>query len=189
MGFACDNVVSMQVVLANGSIVTASQDEHNDLFVALKGGSLNTGIVTRFDLDAFPAQNLTYGQQIIAFDHSQDFVHSVVDFTAAQDPDDVLIPTWTRMPALGNKTVILAIKVSTVGNNDTTAFDQINKIPAIDDTGMVSMSLADAAVGSQVQAGMRFVITPGAFPVLFRMLIADIELSGALLPLATMSTS
>jgi hypothetical protein len=156
----------MQVVLANGTIVTACKDEHNDLFVALKGGSLNTGIVTRFDLEAFPAQNLTYGQQIIAFEHSQDFAQSVVDFTAAQGPDDVLIPTWTRMPELGNKTVILAIKVNTVGSNDSTAFDQVDKIPAIDDTGMVSMSLADAAVGSEVPAGMRFAIAPFSFHVI-----------------------
>ena len=180
MGFTCDNVASMQVVLANGSIVTAGKDENNDLFVALKGGSLNTGIVTHFDVEAFPAQNLTYGQQIIAYDHSQDFAQSVVDFTTAQGPDEVLIPTWTRMPALGNKTVILAIKVNTVGNNDTSAFDQINKIPAIDDTGMVSMSLADAAAGSQIPAGMRFVFSTTSFAMLLSMLTMYVGHSGAL---------
>ena len=179
MGFACDNVASLQVVLANGSIVTASKHEHTDLFVALKGGSLNTGIVTRFDVEAFPARNITYGQQILSFDHLEDFAQSVVDFTAAQGPGDVLIPTWTRMPALGNKTAILAIKVNTVGSNDTTAFDQINKIPAIGDTGMVSMSLADAALGSQIPAGMRFVIAPSSPTMLLWTLITDQELSGA----------
>ena len=42
-GFACDSVASMQVVLSNGSIVTASKEENCDLYLALKGGSLNTG--------------------------------------------------------------------------------------------------------------------------------------------------
>lgn len=52
-GFACDNVVNMEVVLADGSIVNANTREQPDLFKALKGGSNNFGIVTRFDLHAF----------------------------------------------------------------------------------------------------------------------------------------
>ena len=49
-GLACDNVAAFQVVLADSSIVTASATENKDLFWALKGGSSNFGIVTRFDL-------------------------------------------------------------------------------------------------------------------------------------------
>ncbi|GJN79703.1 hypothetical protein PLIIFM63780_003221 [Purpureocillium lilacinum] len=49
-GFGCDNVVNMEVVLANGAIVNANATSHPDLFRALKGGQGNFGIVTRFDL-------------------------------------------------------------------------------------------------------------------------------------------
>jgi FAD/FMN-containing dehydrogenase len=52
-GFAGDNVYGYEVVLGNGSIVYASADENRDLWLALKGGSSNFGIVTRFDLAAF----------------------------------------------------------------------------------------------------------------------------------------
>ncbi|KAL4935542.1 hypothetical protein BDV06DRAFT_217352 [Aspergillus oleicola] len=52
-GFACDSVVNMQVVLASGSIVDANENENRDLFVALKGGQHNFGIVTRYDLQTF----------------------------------------------------------------------------------------------------------------------------------------
>jgi hypothetical protein len=52
-GFACDNVVNMEVVLANGEIVYANNTENADLFTALKGGSNNFGIVTRFDLRTY----------------------------------------------------------------------------------------------------------------------------------------
>lgn len=38
-GLACDNVVSFQVVLGNGSIVTASASENSELHWALKGGA------------------------------------------------------------------------------------------------------------------------------------------------------
>ncbi|KAF2668645.1 FAD-binding domain-containing protein [Microthyrium microscopicum] len=52
-GFVCDNVVNFQVVLASGEIVNANSLANSDLFRALKGGSGNFGIVTRFDLKTF----------------------------------------------------------------------------------------------------------------------------------------
>ncbi|KAH9897446.1 6-hydroxy-D-nicotine oxidase [Xylariomycetidae sp. FL2044] len=60
VGFACDNVVNYEVVLADGAIVQANAAENPDLWKALKGGSSNFGIVTRFDMKAFEVGNL-YG--------------------------------------------------------------------------------------------------------------------------------
>lgn len=40
----------MQVVLASGDIINANYSSHRDLFIALKGGQSNFGIVTRFDI-------------------------------------------------------------------------------------------------------------------------------------------
>ena len=42
-----------QVVLASGQIVNANSTSHPQLFAALKGGSSNFGIVTRFDMKVF----------------------------------------------------------------------------------------------------------------------------------------
>ncbi|KAM0323663.1 hypothetical protein ACHAQA_008598 [Verticillium albo-atrum] len=53
-GFMCSNVISYQVVLADGSIVTASAEENADLWRALKGGGNNFGVVCRFKLRSFP---------------------------------------------------------------------------------------------------------------------------------------
>lgn len=50
MGFACDKVVNFEVVLANGQLVHVNQSSYPDLWIALKGGSNNFGIVTRFDV-------------------------------------------------------------------------------------------------------------------------------------------
>ncbi|CEN60353.1 hypothetical protein ASPCAL02794 [Aspergillus calidoustus] len=52
-GFACDSVINMQVVLASGAIVNANATENSELFIALKGGQSNFGVVTQFDVRSF----------------------------------------------------------------------------------------------------------------------------------------
>lgn len=52
-GFICDNVLNYEVVLASGAVVNANARENADLWVALRGGGNNLGIVTRFDIRTF----------------------------------------------------------------------------------------------------------------------------------------
>jgi FAD/FMN-containing dehydrogenase len=51
-GLGIDNIVSLDVVLPNGTFVQVAEATHPDLFFAMKGGLNNFGVVTKFTLKA-----------------------------------------------------------------------------------------------------------------------------------------
>ncbi|KAG4430195.1 hypothetical protein IFR05_014325 [Cadophora sp. M221] len=60
-GLGCDTVLSYEVVLPDGKIVTASNSSEPDLFFALKGGLNRFGIVTKIVFNTVPQRGKVYG--------------------------------------------------------------------------------------------------------------------------------
>ena len=98
-GLACDNVAAFQVVLADSSIVIASATENKDLFWALKGGSNNFGIVTRFDLYTVPIPGGVWGGVLHytpdKFSNVSDAIAEYQGNGQVKDPDSDIIPLAT----------------------------------------------------------------------------------------------
>ncbi|ORY18401.1 hypothetical protein BCR34DRAFT_529255 [Clohesyomyces aquaticus] len=66
-GFGCDNIYGYEVVLASGEVVYASASQNQDLWLALKGGSNNFGIITRYDLATYPLDLMWGGTTVLNF--------------------------------------------------------------------------------------------------------------------------
>ncbi len=79
-GLTCDNVLSCEVVTAEGKVLTASAHENADLFWALRGGGGNFGVVTSFLFRAHPVETVLGGLIVHARDQARDVIRHYRDF-------------------------------------------------------------------------------------------------------------
>ena len=104
-GLTCDNVLSFEVVTADGAVVTADAEHHPDLFWALRGGGGNFGVVTSFLYRAHPVATVLGGLIIHARDQAGAVIRHYRDFMASA-PDELtayagLLCTPDGTPAVG----------------------------------------------------------------------------------------
>ncbi|KAK2608912.1 hypothetical protein QQS21_002488 [Conoideocrella luteorostrata] len=163
-GFACDSVVNYELVLADGSVINANKSFNPDLWKALKGGGANFGIVTRFDVEAFPARNLTKSTRLVSMDSVDDVIHGVVNFTNLDKSfeDNYLLTAFNFDPA-SDSTAITLTEVNTANDESTTAFDGVRRIPTLKKAApAISVTLAQSSKSSALTGEMR---TIGAGPL------------------------
>jgi FAD/FMN-containing dehydrogenase len=87
-GLTIDNLLSADLVLADGSFVTASPDEHADLFWAIRGGGGNFGIVTSFVFRGHPVKTDYAGPTLWPMDKAAEVLKWYREFIV-EAPEDL----------------------------------------------------------------------------------------------------
>ncbi|MDQ4108770.1 MAG: FAD-binding oxidoreductase, partial [Actinomycetota bacterium] len=99
-GLSCDNLLSAEVVTADGQVLTASQEEHDDLFWALRGGGGNFGVVTSFEFRLHPVAEIYGGPMFFEVSDAPDILHWYREFIVNAPEEFGGFPAWQIAPPL-----------------------------------------------------------------------------------------
>jgi hypothetical protein len=114
-GMAIDNLESAEVVLADGRVVTASEDEEPDLFWGIRGGGGNFGVVTSFSYRAHPVDMIFGGIAAHLLSAAGDVFDFYRQFTKSL-PDELVSFCGLVHAPDGSGTKIIAMPVCHCGD-------------------------------------------------------------------------
>lgn len=165
-GWTSDTIVNFQVVLANGSIISANEKENPDLAWALRGGSNNFGVVTRVDLRAFEQPPFWGGYFYHPTSTWALAANSFVDITEADTYDEYAHMTlsWGYTPGVGTAVAHL-LQYTKPGVENPAIFSDIINLPVLySSAGISNMTQLSFEVRAQQSAnGLRYVQLPVSF--------------------------
>ena len=115
-GMAIDNLLSAEVVLASGAVVTASDDTDPDLYWALRGGGGNFGVVTSFEYHTHPLASVLGGPVLHPLAAAPQLFSFYRDF-AADLPDELSTQAVFLHAPDGSGTKLCGIAVCHAGDD------------------------------------------------------------------------
>ncbi|MFE0419965.1 FAD-binding oxidoreductase [Streptomyces tendae] len=89
-GLALDNLLSADVVLADGTLVTVDEEREPDLFWALRGGGGNFGVVTSMRVRLHAVESVLSGMVMYQWDQAANVLAGLSDFLAGS-PDELTV--------------------------------------------------------------------------------------------------
>lgn len=129
-GMAIDNLVSAEVVLASGEVLTASEESEPDLFWAIRGGGGNFGVVTWFEYRAHPLTTVLGGPVLHLLQDAREVLGFYRDWTA-QLPDDISSQAAFLHAPDGSGTKLCAIAVCHAGEDPEGAEADLRPLRAL----------------------------------------------------------
>lgn len=149
-GLATDDILNLEIVLANGDILEASSDQNSDIYRVLKGGGSGFGVVTRFDMRTFDRVPLWESYREYPASESVDDSHIAAlkrwtDNKDAYETGSAFI-WWTYRPAENGTIVISAVSDNT-GQAEPAFLDDFLDIPgySVSNVGLTNMSTSALA--------------------------------------------
>lgn len=111
--------MSLQIVVAGGTILEASASSHADLFWALKGGSNNFGVVTRFDLYTHSDYKIYTGTMSLDMKHFDELAVAIDKFVRVRSEEHIgdnmaIAPKTQWVPIFGPPTIELPLGSTTL---------------------------------------------------------------------------
>ena len=97
-GFAADSIIRAELVTADGRLLTASADEHPELFWALRGGSGNFGIVTSLEFRLYPVSQVHAGITYFGIERAAETLTFYRDWTSRIPNELSTAVVLTRIP-------------------------------------------------------------------------------------------
>ena len=114
-GLAVDNLLSVELVTADGDVLDVSQASHPDLFWGLRGGGGNFGVATRFEFQLHPLAGVTGGLIAHPFEAARGLFRFLRDVMAAAPDELALMPLLVHAPD-GSGTPLVAVAVGHAGD-------------------------------------------------------------------------
>ena len=165
-GLTIDNLLAVDMVLADGRQVTASADENADLFWAVRGGGGNFGVVTSFLFQGQPVHTVYGGPMFWPLEQAADVLRYWQDFISSA-PDDhngwfafVTVPPVAPFPEALQMHKMCAVVWCYTGPLDQAeaAFQPIRQAfpPAIDFAGPIEFPALQGMFDALYPAGLRW---------------------------------
>ncbi len=97
-GLACDNLLSVDLVTAEGRVLTASEQENPDLFWGVRGGGGNFGIVTSFEYRLHPVGPVLGGVLVHPLDRARAALQFYREFAQSAPTELTIFPALMTTP-------------------------------------------------------------------------------------------
>jgi FAD/FMN-containing dehydrogenase len=123
-GLTCDNLLSVDLVTADGRVLTASETENADLFWGVRGGGGNFGIATSFEYRLHPVTTVLGGFLFYPLDQARDVLRFLRRFWAGASDDLTTLASFLTLPADPSLPVelhhqpVIAVSLCHVGRAD-----------------------------------------------------------------------
>lgn len=114
-GAACHSVQSATVVLADGSVVTASASENSDLFWALRGGGGNFGVVTALTVKLIRVDKVFGGMAYYRMKDAAEVLRFYREWTTTLGDDTSTVLRLMRLPPKPNFLLHLLTETCAIG--------------------------------------------------------------------------
>lgn len=115
-GLAVDNLLSVEMILADGQVIQADENTHPDLFWAVRGGGGNFGIVTSFEFRLHSVAHIQGGLVAHPFEAARDFLHFLGEYSATGPDELAVMPLLVHAPD-GSGTRLAATAVAYFGQS------------------------------------------------------------------------